>query len=163
MDSVMLASIFVLILVVVLAVIVILRRQDGESIYYDEEDWDDATGSVEQSMGYDAPYAMEAQKVLPPMPESTPTQALESTNTGPPPPDSGLPDGWTMEQWNHYGEQWLLSNTGSATVSADSQPSSDPQFVLSGDGYYYQYQEDGSYAKEAYIKADDGTFKIYQP
>lgn len=35
-----------------------------------------------------------------PMPEPV-------TNLGPPLPASGLPDGWTMEQWQHYGQQWL--------------------------------------------------------
>ena len=29
---------------------------------------------------------------------------------GPPLPEGGLPDGWTMEQWNHYGQQWLDQN-----------------------------------------------------
>ena len=28
-------------------------------------------------------------------------------NTGPPLPASGLPAGWTMEQWSFYGERWL--------------------------------------------------------
>ena len=28
-------------------------------------------------------------------------------SNGPPLPESGLPEGWTMEQWQHYGEQWL--------------------------------------------------------
>ena len=31
-------------------------------------------------------------------------------NTGPPLPATGLPQGWTMEQWNYYGEQWLAAN-----------------------------------------------------
>ena len=26
---------------------------------------------------------------------------------GPPLPPGGLPEGWTMEQWRHYGEQYL--------------------------------------------------------
>ena len=25
----------------------------------------------------------------------------------PPVPETGLPDGWTFEQWQHYGQQWL--------------------------------------------------------
>jgi hypothetical protein len=29
---------------------------------------------------------------------------------GPPLPATGLPQGWTMEQWVHYGEQWLVAN-----------------------------------------------------
>ena len=28
---------------------------------------------------------------------------------GPAIPATGLPDGWTMEQWEHYGQQWLDS------------------------------------------------------
>ena len=30
---------------------------------------------------------------------------------GPPLPESGLPEGWTMEQWQHYGQQWLDAQT----------------------------------------------------
>jgi len=26
---------------------------------------------------------------------------------GPPLPPTGLPPGWSMEQWQHYGHQWL--------------------------------------------------------
>jgi hypothetical protein len=29
---------------------------------------------------------------------------------GLPLPESGLPEGWTMEQWQHYGHQWLETN-----------------------------------------------------
>ena len=28
----------------------------------------------------------------------------------PPLPEEGLPQGWTMEQWKHYGQQWLEQN-----------------------------------------------------
>lgn len=34
---------------------------------------------------------------------------LESSSTAPPIPESGLPDGWSLEQWEHYGQQWLDS------------------------------------------------------
>ena len=27
----------------------------------------------------------------------------------PPIPETGLPEGWTMEQWSYYGQQWLES------------------------------------------------------
>ena len=36
----------------------------------------------------------------------TPTPEV-SAPSGPPLPEGGLPDGWTMEQWQHYGQQWL--------------------------------------------------------
>ena len=31
-------------------------------------------------------------------------------NPSPPLPEGGLPEGWTMEQWNHYGSQWVEDN-----------------------------------------------------
>jgi len=36
-----------------------------------------------------------------------PPPAIQS---GPQLPPSGLPEGWTMEQWDFYGEQWLKDN-----------------------------------------------------
>ncbi|MDG1558188.1 MAG: hypothetical protein P8R03_01575, partial [Candidatus Poseidoniaceae archaeon] len=32
---------------------------------------------------------------------------MESEQTGPPLPHGGLPEGWTLEQWGHYGHQYL--------------------------------------------------------
>jgi len=32
----------------------------------------------------------------------------------PPLPDGGLPAGWTMEQWKHYGDQYLNRLEGQA-------------------------------------------------
>ena len=41
-----------------------------------------------------------------------PPSAPSPTHDGPPLPASGLPEGWTMEQWIHYGQQWLDTQTG---------------------------------------------------
>jgi hypothetical protein len=40
-----------------------------------------------------------------PAPAPAPVQAQASA--GPPVPASGLPQGWSMDQWNAYGHQWL--------------------------------------------------------
>lgn len=52
-----------------------------------------------------------AEKSLPPLPLPThpiaPTQPTLPVAQGPPLPPNGLPPGWTMEQWTHYGHQWL--------------------------------------------------------
>jgi hypothetical protein len=37
-------------------------------------------------------------------------QAVSQAPPGPPLPPTGLPVGWTMEQWAHYGHQYLESN-----------------------------------------------------
>ena len=46
------------------------------------------------------------------VPDSSPptSPAPEPVQTGPPVPAAGLPEGWTMEQWSHYGQQWLDNN-----------------------------------------------------
>ena len=58
---------------------------------------------------------------LPPenMPKQLPTLPVDPlpvvepvvvTPSGPPVPAEGLPSGWTIEQWTHYGHQWLERN-----------------------------------------------------
>ena len=52
---------------------------------------------------------------LPPTPAATLPQGLppELPTMGPPLPPGGLPAGWTMEQWQHYGHEYL-ERTGQA-------------------------------------------------
>jgi hypothetical protein len=38
---------------------------------------------------------------------TTPTSVTEDVPSGPPLPEDGLPAGWSMEQWIHYGQQYL--------------------------------------------------------
>jgi hypothetical protein len=41
-------------------------------------------------------------------PVETPGEGPESNSVETPPiPETGLPEGWTMEQWAHYGKSWL--------------------------------------------------------
>jgi hypothetical protein len=58
-------------------------------------------------MTYDAPYAVEEEKVLAPLPKADKEGPVVAA---PPLPESGLPEGWSGEQWAHYGEQWLEKN-----------------------------------------------------
>ena len=44
---------------------------------------------------------------------------MQQTSSTPPIPATGLPQGWTMEQWNYYGHQWLEANS---TPPAPIQP-----------------------------------------
>ena len=47
----------------------------------------------------------------PPPPSGPVEQDTATTHetAGPPVPEDGLPEGWTMEQWQYYGKQWLES------------------------------------------------------
>ena len=101
------------IIIVGLVVFLLFTRQGGST----SEDF----GMFEQSQ------FTTATKTMAPLPASqpeTPAQAAQPAaaavaapmetaqpvNTGPPLPATGLPEGWTMEQWNYYGEQWLAAN-----------------------------------------------------
>ena len=51
-------------------------------------------------------------KAVPTLPVPAPAPALPpspapAVQQGPPLPPGGLPAGWTMEQWQHYGHEWL--------------------------------------------------------
>ena len=41
---------------------------------------------------------------------SNPIVAPEIDTQAPPVPAEGLPDGWSMEQWEAYGQMWLEQN-----------------------------------------------------
>ena len=61
----------------------------------EEVDESDQTAEVAEEM---------AGKVVPNIEHSEP-----AIQPGPPLPPSGLPEGWTMEQWSHYGQQYIES------------------------------------------------------
>ena len=45
------------------------------------------------------------------IPQTPNSPQLTSTILAPPPiPPEGIPPGWTMEQWIHYGHNWLKEN-----------------------------------------------------
>ncbi|MEC7350568.1 MAG: hypothetical protein VYA29_01785, partial [Candidatus Thermoplasmatota archaeon] len=82
-------------------------------------------GMFEQSQFAEAPKPVASLPVSEPVAASVPAESAPvetqpaaysapaepvAVNTGPPLPATGLPEGWTMEQWNYYGEQWLAAN-----------------------------------------------------
>jgi len=51
---------------------------------------------------------------MPPSPAALPEGLPPAlSQSGPPVPPGGLPPGWTMEQWKHYGQEYL-ERTGQA-------------------------------------------------
>ena len=82
--------------------------------------------------------------------------------SGPPIPQTGLPPGWTMEQWNYYGAQYLLDQQA-ATVNAPLYdpaplPAADP--TLSGREVYQQQMP---VMEPAYNPAPTQTFENPTP
>lgn len=133
-DGVDIASIltwvgFILVFLVGIGIIFrILTEEEEEDDYggWGEEGYE---GSVEATYGsvaaaptvpvagaaYDVPKALPsisppaAAAPIVPAP-SAPSPALGTASTAPPVPAAGLPEGWTMEQWNVYGQMWLEQN-----------------------------------------------------
>ncbi len=83
-----------------------LRGRSGGEV------WDDVAGmgfTMEQEAPMAAPpSAMFAEPVAQSV-AATPATTVEpvASSGSPPVPAEGLPPGWSMEQWDHYGAQWL--------------------------------------------------------
>ena len=73
----------------------------------DELDESDQTAEVVENMQSKAVPEI-ASDVQPAQPvQQQVTQPVSQAPAGPPLPPTGLPAGWTMEQWSHYGHQYL--------------------------------------------------------
>ncbi len=77
------------------------------------DDWDDMMYQDSLTATYGAVAAAPTVPMSAP-PSSEPTAvpdaappAAPAPATGPPLPPEGLPDGWTMDQWEHYGQQYI--------------------------------------------------------
>ena len=65
---------------------------DASSLYGEEDSLEDIAGMPSQ------PKAK---------PEAQAQEVTEKPSEAPPVPAAGLPDGWTMDQWKWYGQEWL--------------------------------------------------------
>ena len=117
-DANPLAQVALIIIIILLLVIVAKRRNSSnESKNWQRDGFDDEFGSEEQlekaqkrkpaspPPGFVFDQAME----IAPNSQNTGDISIEELLKGPPLPDSGLPDGWSMEQWQYYGHEWLKS------------------------------------------------------
>ena len=77
------------------------------------DDWDDMMYQDSLTATYGAVAAAPTVPMsAPPSPEPATVPdaappAAPAPAAGPPLPPEGLPDGWTMDQWEHYGQQYL--------------------------------------------------------
>ena len=71
---------------------------------------DESSESIDASSLYGEDDSLEAIAGMPaPVAAEKPTseEAAEVPTAAPPIPASGLPEGWTMDQWKWYGQEWL--------------------------------------------------------
>ena len=100
------ALIFILICLIPLLLFAKGRRQNNIP---NKENWQE----MELGIGYSSPMPSAApmtaqfglQNTQSTIPQNEPQN--NQMNMGPPIPSSGLPEGWTMEQWSYYGSAWL--------------------------------------------------------
>ena len=93
----------------------LMRRNDEEKIFDNGPIWQDGAlpihDTVANSMYGGAAPLFQQQMPLPvahpmPLPVAQP-MPVPQVPAGPPLPLTGLPAGWTMEQWQYYGQQYL--------------------------------------------------------
>ena len=75
------------------------------------EDVDESDQTAEVIGEMDAKMVPEIQQAAAVTPiHSIPPTPQPAVSVTPPLPPTGLPEGWTMEQWNHYGHQYLQNS-----------------------------------------------------
>ena len=76
----------------------------------DLDSLEDASEAIEASSLYSEEDSIENIAGMPTPSASEPAAAPAAAPTAaavPPVPASGLPEGWTMDQWKWYGQEWL--------------------------------------------------------
>ena len=96
------------IVIIALVAVLLLRGRESDTVPYE------TTQTPDYGWG-ESPTTVAAP------PEPVVAAAPEPVNSGPPIPATGLPEGWTMEQWAYYGEQYLAT-LPPAPVETYAQP-----------------------------------------
>ena len=105
------AQLSLLVLMLLLVGLFSRRRRQPEAT---TDAWDEVNTSLSADL-----FTSQEERIQQRRPEGPPPaylfqQALEQApgtepHAGPPLPPAGLPEGWTLEQWEHYGQQYLDS------------------------------------------------------
>lgn len=97
-----------------MVIMMILRTEEEDDEYekWGEEGYEDSLSATYGAVAAapTVPAAMPTPAPAPAAPAPAPAPAADEGM--PPLPPGGLPAGWTMEQWKHYGQQWLDQNQG---------------------------------------------------
>ena len=115
LEAIAMWGVFLLIIVGgVVVLLSILRTEEEEDEYanWGEDGYEDSLSATYGAVAAapSIPTSMPTPAPAPTAPAPAPAAAAVSEDAGPPLPAGGLPAGWTMEQWKHYGQQWLEQN-----------------------------------------------------
>ena len=72
-----------------------------------DEDLGEAASMTYEEESMESIAGVEADTSEPASAPETSSDAPERPSEAPPLPEGGLPDGWTMDQWQWYGHEWL--------------------------------------------------------
>lgn len=89
---------------VALALGLMVRRGEDTKLYDSEAQWSEGMLPIHDTVA-NSMYGGAAPIFQQQMPQ--PVAPVQPVFAGPPLPPSGLPAGWTMEQWQYYGQQYL--------------------------------------------------------
>jgi hypothetical protein len=114
LEAIAMWGVFLLVIVGgVVVLLSILRTEEEEDEYanWGEDGYEDSLSATYGAVAAapSIPSSMPTPAPAPAAPAPV-AEAPVSQDTTPPLPDGGLPAGWTMEQWKHYGQQWLEQN-----------------------------------------------------
>ena len=126
-ETMSIVIILLVALVLILAsFLAVTRRSSSEDLLEStgsSKMWDSTSLPTYESPAETPAFEQAAQ---PTQPVTQPSfEQPPQANQGPPLPASGLPQGWTMEQWAYYGDQYLAANQPPAPV-AQPTPSMTP-------------------------------------
>ena len=116
-DANPLAQLAMALIVILLLVLVARRRNNTSKVKTWEQDTLDAAfdndgkiNSVARKPATPPPgFVFEQALQRPPTSITDDDISIDDLLAGPQLPETGLPEGWSMEQWNYYGHEWLKS------------------------------------------------------
>ena len=93
----------------IVLLMVLNSEEEEEQQHWAEDGYEDNLTATYGAVAA-APNVGSMEMSVPDTPPPSTPEPEPVVQTGPPVPAAGLPEGWTMEQWSHYGQQWLDNN-----------------------------------------------------
>ena len=110
-NWILILSIVAGVIFVALALGLMMSRRGGDTnLHESEAAWTQNTLPIHDTVAnsmYGGAAPIFQQPLPQPVAQPMPQPVVQPIVAGPPLPPGGLPAGWTMEQWQYYGQQYL--------------------------------------------------------